>query len=292
MKIIVLSFIISLCCTSILAQPTAISQTIRQLQQFKTNDYDTRVPDAARPLLTLLKQQLLNLINETIQAPENQGKSPAQLRAITIKKLAKLGIKLGYWTEDTPDTYIYGYISKITLQHPPKNPNLLAVTTTIGVCCGEDTSLYIFQKHLSRWLLVLRHEANNYAEVSGAHGRFRYAISSLDRNHHFFVVTARVNPWCTSNWQMLYYQVLRPGLQPALPQVLLSEKESIYLGNEFGNKPAYRLKLIGNTFALRFETDATKREMDEGYTYHLLTLRYEVKGNHVKRIRANTEISK
>ena len=55
-------FVKNLCCTSILAQPTAISQTIRQLRQFKTNDYDTRVPDAARPLLTLLKQQLLNLI--------------------------------------------------------------------------------------------------------------------------------------------------------------------------------------------------------------------------------------
>lgn len=292
MKILVLSLTVFLSCASILAQPTTLPQTIKQLRQIKTDDYDTRVPVAARPLLTQLKQQLFSLINETIQAQENQGKAPAQWRAIIVSKLAKVGIKLGYGKEDTRDTYIYGYIPAITFQHPPHNPNLLVVTTTIGVCCGEDTSLYVFQKQQRRWQLVVQHEANNYEEVSSANGRFRYAISPPDRNGRFFVVTARVNPWCTSNWQGLYYQVMRPSSQPASPQVLLSGHESIFLGMEDEKHSAYRLKLIGNTFSLRFDTDATKRETEDGYTYHHLTLRYEVQGDEVTLLRTETRLPK
>ena len=286
MKRLVLSIFIFSFCTPILAQPAMIPQTIKQLRQFKAG-VSNQLPTGVRPLLTQLKQQLLDLIRDTIQAPGNQRKTPAQLQKIVREKLARIGVNIEEASpsndnRDNSDEYRYGDINEITVQYLSGNSELLAATTNIGVCCGEDTSLYIFQRHASRWQLVLRQEANGYKEISGAQGRFRYAISQPDRNHHFFVVTTRVNPWCTSNWQGLYYQVLRPGLRPDAPKVLFSEMKSIYLGTD----PDYTFKLIGNTFTLRFETKATKREIWNGATSHSLKLMYAVTGNQVKRLRA------
>ena len=42
------------------------------------------------------------------------------------------------------------------------------------------------------------------------------------------MVTADVNPWCSSNWQQLRYKVLRPGEDPRHSQVLLDEIPSAY----------------------------------------------------------------
>ena len=284
MKKMMLSiFFIVTFCAPLLAQSPPISQTIKQLRQIKTDSF-APLPATAPPLLTQLKHQLLSVISATIQSPENQSKTPAQLQTLTLKKLRQLGVKIGYSPEDNPDIYTYGDINEVTVKYPAGNVNILTATTTIGVCCGEDTSLYVFKRNHSRWQLALTQEANGYKEVSGAQGRFRYAVSRLDSNQNFFVVTARVNPWCTSNWQGLYYKVLRPGAQPDSPRILLSHKESIYLGTD----PDYRLKLIGNTFTLRFETEATERQIYNGVTTRPLKLKYEIKGNQVKRLVAGS----
>ena len=275
-------FFIVTFCAPLLAQSPPISQTIKQLRQIKTDRFDP-LPATAPPLLTQLKHQLLNVISETIQSPENQSKTPVQLQTLTLKKLRQLGVKIGYSPEDNPDIYTYGDINEVTVKHPAGNVNILTATTTIGVCCGEDTSLYVFKRNHSRWQLALIQEANGYQEVSGAQGRFRYAVSRLDSNQNFFVITARVNPWCTSNWQGLFYQVLRPGARPDLPKILLSRKESIYLGND----PDYTLEVTVNAFTLSFETEATKRQIYNGITTRPLKLKYEIKGNQVKRDRGN-----
>src|SRR5262249_7376806 len=94
-----------------------------------------------------------------------------------------------------PD-YVYGDIEDINIQEPDGHPDLVAATTTLGVCCGSDTSLYLFQRSESAWHLILAQEAEEYDEVSGAQEMFEYRISPPDSDGRFFVVTANVNPWC------------------------------------------------------------------------------------------------
>lgn len=280
MKKIVLSILMFTACVPILAQSSDIPITIKQLRQIKTDCPDADIPTAARPLLTQLKQQLFILLSETIQSPKNQQKSPVQLQTITLKKLAELGVKTGESPNEKPDEYRYGDIYDIKVKRGGENLNLLAATITIGVCCGQDTSLYIFKRIRSRWQLALRQEANDYKDVSGAQGIFHYAISKLDSKQNFFVVTARVTPWCTSAWQGLYYQVLRPSLRPEFPKILLAQKEIIYLGNDL----IYKLRLTSNTFSLRFETKATNQQFESGILSRLRTLKYVVIRNDVKKI--------
>src|SRR5262249_7368468 len=148
--------------------------------------------------------------------------------------------------------YVYGDVYDIRIQQPEAHPDLLAVTTTIGVCCGDDTSFYLFKRENAEWRLVLAQEANDYDEIDGAQGRFTLAISPPDKQGKFFVVTANVNPWCTSNWQSLRYQVLRIGQSAYEPQILLSEKGTIYLAVD---NPVYELKVQRNRFFLKFYGD-------------------------------------
>ncbi|HEV7921474.1 MAG TPA: hypothetical protein VGR02_11870 [Thermoanaerobaculia bacterium] len=109
------------------------------------------------------------------------------------------------------------------------HPELVAVTTLIDIPCGSDTSLYLFRLESDGWRLILARESNGYRRIAGALDMFQYAVSPSDANGDFFVVTANVNPWCSSNWQMLRFDVRRIGADAYSSRVLVSGNESIYL---------------------------------------------------------------
>jgi hypothetical protein len=215
----------------------AVAQTVNSLREIKTDSMDTNVPLAASPLLAQLKRQLLDLINDTINAHDHRRETPRHLSFIIRAQLEKAGVTV----KEPPDEidaeeyfsnpYVYGDIDSIEIEQPAGHPELLAATTKLGVCCGTDSSLYLFERSGSQWQLVLAQEAADYTEVSGAQGMFSYAVSPPDGQNGFFVVTANVNPWCTSNWQSIRYKALRPGSDPHQPLTILSEEDTIYLGD-------------------------------------------------------------
>ena len=256
--------------TQITAQP-GIKQTVDSLRQFKTDGADGGIPPAAKPLLTTLKHQLRDAIDSRINSINIQT-SPGELQGGVLADLKALDITV----EDPEPTveenenndlecgYTYGDIYGITLEHPASREDLLVATTTVGVCCGRDTSLYVFQNDGTRWDLAMAVEANDYDDVSGAQGRFHYGISSPDQLNNFFVVAANVNPWCTSNWQMLRFKVLRPGQTAYEPRVLLSEERLIWLGSGFEDERGYRLRLRGNRFSVEFYGEKHEKSMADG----------------------------
>lgn len=113
------------------------------------------------------------------------------------------------------------------------HPDLVAVTTEIDIPCGGDTSLYLFRLESDGWRLILARESNGYRRISGALEMFQYAVSPSDADGNFFVVTANVNPWCSSNWQMLRFDVRRVGADPYASRVLYSGDESIFLDEDY-----------------------------------------------------------
>lgn len=145
----------------------------------------------------------------------------------------------------------------ITIKRPHECLDLIAVTTTIGVLCGADTSLYLFKYEGKNWKLILASEANDYDLISGAQGNFEFGVSWPDRSGEFFVVTASVNPWCTSNWQAITYRVLRPGPRPYEARELLDRKKIIWLIDD----PPYRLNVRDTGFTLSFhDGDSLRRK--------------------------------
>jgi hypothetical protein len=234
-----------------------VADTVNSLRRIHTDSMDAEIPAPAKSLLTTLKHQLRDLIANWLRFEKRQV-STQQLQARAIVDLSNLGLidnEEGCVIVD-PDYfdrgYDYGDIESIRVTRPHDCFELIAVTTTLGICCGADTSLYLFKYEQGEWKLILADEKNEYDSIIEGRRLFEFGVSWPDENEDLFVVTASVNPWCTSNWQSITYRVLRCGPQPYEPMVLLSRAQTIYLGAE---DPPYRLEVGDSSFRLRFYGD-------------------------------------
>jgi len=269
-----------------------VAETVSKMRRIKT-ELDGDLPQALKPLLVRLKHQLRDLIQ--LKLNENPDSiTPEELQQQILDDLGQNGVSIGPPDEETlnkdfrNNVYTYGDIDAISISRPAGHRDLLAVKTTIGVCCGDDTSLYIFQRRSGRWDLILSQESNFYDDISGAQGQFSYEVSAGGNKDDFFVVVADINPWCTSNWQLIRYKVLRPGPTADRPKILLSDHHIIYLGND----PVYELKIESNTFTLTFrgdtdpkeEPDAKNDDDDDDGSPKDFALSYKVEGNKVTQI--------
>jgi len=260
-----------------------LARTVKALRQIRTDSSDTTIPPAARPLLTTLKHQLRDLIYRVLTSHGGHSNNLADVQKALLTELQKQGItfkkpKTVVVGKDYVDPgYTYGNIYQVTVEKLARHPDLMAATTTIGVCCGTDTSLYIFKKKDQQWVMIIAQEANNYQEVSGAQGSFQYVISPPSATGQFFLVTTKVNPWCTSNWQSIRYRVFRVGPTPYQPRILLERTESIYLGNEdHGN-----ITSLPNGFRIEFDAG---QQLDVGVLIRKHVVTYQVEGDRVWRV--------
>ncbi len=114
--------------------------------------------------------------------------------------------------------------------------------------------------------------------MSGARERFDFRVSRPDARGDFFVVAADVNPWCTSNWQMMRYRVMRVSGEPYSPRVVLRGEEGIYLGTDL---EGFRLEANANTFTLRFDAS---QDLDPGLLIRAHVLKFEVEGDRAERV--------
>jgi hypothetical protein len=261
-----------------------VARTVKLLRSIKTDSGETTVPPAARPLLTTLKHQLRDLISRTLDSDGAQSEDLGNVRASLWRELEKQDIAFG-----TPKVYVvdknyidngytYGEISDVTVENVPHHRGLVAATTTIGVCCGEDTSFYLFRKIGKHYQLTVAQEADNYEEVSGAQSHFQYAVSEPSDTDRFFVVTSNVNPWCSSNFQGIRWKVFREGEGPYEPTVLLENKEPIYIGN--GHYGA--ITIVPDGLRIEFDVPQMLDIINVHNRKHIVA--YRVQGDRVQRV--------
>jgi hypothetical protein len=237
----------------------SVRQTLERLAGIGVKARDPDIPSAVKPLLTTLKHQLRDLIIRIVNDETIRWNTPDDLTSQVLSSLREHGITVGAsdkdqddWEEEERREYAYNDIRRISIEVPANHPDLLVATTTLWVMCGEDTSFYLFRRTKGAWHLVLAQEASNYRDVTGAQARFGYAVSPSDKHGDFFVVTANVNPWCSSNWQSLRYAVARPGRTPYHPETLMKRSDTIYLGID---PPVYTLTVERTRFRLAFHGD-------------------------------------
>ena len=264
------------------AQTDSFRAAIEQLRAINTRErgYPTGdVPPTAQRLLPVFKEGLRKRIMSTLNA--HAASSPDVLRTFLLADLAAEGVEpfsaQEFENNYNPDANNFGYLYEIEVRQPTRHPNLLAVVTNISVPCGSDSSLNVFQREGAVWKLILVSEANGYTEVSGAQGRFQFAVSPASDNGGWFVVTANVNPWCSSNWQQLRYQVLRPGDSPKHAEVLLDESHVIFLGVD----QPYRLTIHPKGFQLHL---VGYQSLDSDLMTRPHIRKYEVEGTKVTRV--------
>jgi hypothetical protein len=233
-----------------------IKTTVAKLRAFHVEPLDNRIPPGVETLLHELKSQLRDLAADTLNEHGGKVSSADDIEVKLNSNLRDQGLLINEDADPNGDEYLhkgflYGGIYAFSVRLAPNNPDWLAVTTELELCCGSDTSLYLFKHSRATWELALAQEANNYHDVSGAQGLFQYAISAPDHQKQFFVVTVNVNPWCISNWQQLRYEVLRPAKYAYQPISLLKRHETIYLDVD----QPYQLDVRSDEISLRFLGD-------------------------------------
>jgi len=258
---------------------SSLAAAMMKLNQIRVKELDTDVPVAAQPLLTKVKQELCGLIEETLNHHDLRGVEPQGLRARIVSRLKSMGVAVAEPpTADmeaaTSTTPPFGALLGLTLAIPDGYPNLLVATTTLSIPCGEDSSLYLFERQADGWKLILAQEANDYDSISDAQGSLEYVVGPADGGQPFFVVMASVSPWCTSNWQGIRYTVMRPGKTANEPVILFSTTDTIYLGNAEG----YRMTATLNGFIVEFESSAPDNSEEVSAKKRI---EYRVRGNKV-----------
>jgi hypothetical protein len=269
---------------------TPLQQTVQALRRIHTDCYDSGIPAKAKPLLATLKNELEDLVSVALADSGEAHLTASDLQFHINAKLKADGV-LTHRSADVvvdenyADTgYDYGDVFEITVTQPPEHPDLLAVTTTVGVCCGEDTSFYLYRRHGYRWSLALAYTAGYYDEISGAHGQVQFGISPADKG--LFIVVANVNPWCTSNWQSLRYAVLRESRLAHRPHVLLEKTHSIFLNGD----PSYSLVVGRDSFSFVFLDEKFMELLNKGVDIDLndrrakRLLKYRVSGLNVVKV--------
>ncbi|MFN7973688.1 MAG: hypothetical protein U0166_15285, partial [Acidobacteriota bacterium] len=228
---------------SLAASPSdEVARVAGELSRFNADDLETDVPSDAIPLLDVLKDTLLAVVEGEVAEGTLQGRSAGDLRAAILARLAASGVTVG----DEPAGY--GAIDDIEVTRPDGNASLIAVATTIGIACGADTSLYLFDERPGGVRLVLSLVARDYTDISGAQNLLDFAVSRADDQGHFFVAASDVNAWCTSSWQRIRLRILRPGDSAETPRVIGSMDDGIYLGSD---EPE-RLAIDGNVVTLDY----------------------------------------
>jgi hypothetical protein len=253
--------------------PAAIAHTLQKLQKVElADDMGYTVPPAARPLLTQVKHQLRDFIQETINEPALAGSAPADLTTALVDGLTRAGVEVGgnHWSS-------YGYVQSIEIEQLKDHPDLLVAITTFNIACGYDSSLYVFERRPAGWSLILVLEANDYEEVKGAQGSLGYALSPPDASGDWFLVAADITPWCTSMWHGLRYKVLRPAVSAYEPKVLFQDHDAIWLGDE----TTFELTSDASSFTLTFKSWFALDPRIHSRDY---TRSFQVAGDHVTRL--------
>ena len=239
-----------------------IKETISRLQSFLDPD-PPQVEMRVSPEMSTLHRRLKHELRDFIIDALNRG-------ADVQTQLARAGVHIASEEGNRP----YGQIHEVKVDWKPNGLSTWAAfTTTLGIKCGEDSSLYLLQRNGDVWHLRLAMESNMQLGIDSALGYFQYAVSQAGPDGHFFVVGADVNPWCSSNWQQLRFEAFALDASGTASKVL-SKSSDIFLGGY----PPYKLSIQNHVFTLEF---AAQGEPGEVRT-HLIS--YSVEGSSAMRV--------
>jgi hypothetical protein len=125
------------------------------------------VPAPAALGLTTLKHQIRDLLLQSLTSGADLP--PAALRKALELQLSAAGVRLigADWERRS---HPYGNVIDISVEVPSEMAAGLAVTTTLAIPCGQDSSLYILGRQEGRWHLLMAEESDGYSRISGAQG--------------------------------------------------------------------------------------------------------------------------
>jgi hypothetical protein len=175
-----------------------------------------------------------------------------------------------------------GYVGEVRLRFIADR--YLAVTTEVGVHCGNDQSLYLYEyMPQRRWRLVFQSEQDDYreghyapqifttVEVAPAH------VAWNDPAPPPLVLTLDFSPWCQSNWRTIHTRLWRASPATVAPRPLLDRRDELYMGGDY----VAAGRVTANDALIQFNGES----LDEGTLVGTHVLHYAIgSGDRLTRI--------
>jgi hypothetical protein len=222
------------------AEDARLSQLRALLVPMRANQLDHLEARGARPELTVVKHGLRDWIESRLSAIHYWEVPGALERQLNDEiRQARLFCRFGSRSDDSPcpEWSALGYVGEIKLGFQAGG-SFLVVRTAVGIQqCGFDESAYAYQWAENHWQRFWQSEQNEYTEKK-YFPQTLYAVlisrssydQGADKSAHL-ILTLGNNPWCTSNWQPVYYRVWQTKSSYREPKLLLDESDFSFLAN-------------------------------------------------------------
>jgi hypothetical protein len=197
--------------------PESLRATLLEARRHAGEHPDSR---DATPELTRIKHGLRDWIESRLTPltrPDEDIVLAFQLNA----ELLKAGLACG---DQCPEQNLIGLLGDIKIR---RSGGFLIVQTGVGIQCGNDESAYIYEWKADRWQRFWESEQNDYRKDKYWPQRLWAVLSSPTKSGDI-IVTLGTYPWCTSNWQPVYYRVWHAKADGP-PKLLLDKSEIGYI---------------------------------------------------------------
>jgi hypothetical protein len=176
-------------------------------RQHPSDNVETR---GATAELTLEKHNLRDWIEMRLSTLGQEKDTEKVLAYQLNSELEREGLKCTGTA--TCEQSIIGYVGDIQLQLTGK---FLILQTAVGIQCGFDESAYVYRWRNNGWQRFWENEQNLYTKGKYLPQHFwSVAVSETKRNggeaaNEYLIATLAQSPWCSSNWQAIYYRIWR-----------------------------------------------------------------------------------
>jgi hypothetical protein len=244
---------------------------------------ETDVPHVIQNRLVQFKNALANVV-EGMLACQNPSATPTQIQSALAHQLHANGAEpsdadeLARSNQDEA-TDEYGTPLRVRVRWQSTTLHLLAIEIELGIPCGEDTMLFIFEPLKKNWVERLRWQAPKYDKVGDAFGDFfLHTLVQPQGSNTWQLAIAHGRPWCTSRFSGFAIDLLEPTANAAQPHIVWHTERG-YSRGDFETS----LKASGNIFELRINDDAMHFDTDRAFERRVI-YRYRVNANTVDRI--------
>ncbi|TCW82064.1 hypothetical protein C5O80_20395 [Burkholderia sp. SRS-46] len=241
----------------------------RRLQQIaspQSADGDADVLPAQRDAIRAYKQALVGAIDARL-ACSDERIEPAALQRSLAAALTAPATASKSKGGDSP----FGSDLAVQVERAATPRPLMFVRAAFGITCGDDNLLAGYAWEGGGWRRVLRWQADDYQDISGAYGG-GYDFTPLPGGQ---VLIVHGTPWCSSRWSLFGADVVMPASGASAQRTLFHLRNGYVIDDD-----GVRTKVRPDGFELRM----TVGSLDGDVMTRPGIYRYRVDGDTVHRV--------
>ncbi|KVO51174.1 hypothetical protein [Burkholderia stagnalis] len=241
----------------------------RRLQQIpspQSADGDAGVLPAQRDAIRAYKQALVGAIDARL-ACSDERIEPAALQRTLAAALTAPAAKPQSKGNDSP----FGADLTVHVERAAAPRPVMFVRASFGITCGDDNLLAGYTWEGGGWRRVLRWQADDYPDISGAYGG-GYQFAPLPGGQ---ILIVHGTPWCSSRWSVFGADVVMPAGGAAAQRTLFHLRQGYAIDDD-----GVRVKARPDGFELRM----TVGSLDSDVMTRAGIYRYRIDGDTVRRV--------